>query len=39
MTQYLAQLIDVAFEFSKLWHGYSPPTRISMHNSTILLTQ
>jgi hypothetical protein len=39
MTQYFAQLIDVAFEFSKLWHGSSPPTRISMHNSTILLTQ
>jgi hypothetical protein len=39
MTQDFAQLIDVALEFCKLWHEDSPPTRISMHNSMILLTQ
>jgi hypothetical protein len=39
MTQHIAQMINIPFEFAKLGHGYSPPRRISMHNSMILLTQ
>jgi len=39
VTQGFAQMIDVPFEFTKLGHGYSPPARISMHNTMNLLTQ
>ena len=39
MAQNFAQSIDVTLEFSKTRHEYSPPTRISMHNTTNLLTQ
>jgi hypothetical protein len=33
VTQRFAKPFDVVFEFTKLWHGYSPPARISMHNT------
>ena len=39
VTQGFAKLFDVAFEFTQLGHGNSPPARISMHNTMNLLTQ
>jgi hypothetical protein len=39
VTQGLAKLFDVVFEFTHLGHGNSPPARISMHNIMNLLTQ
>ncbi len=39
VTQGFAKMIDVAFKFTQLGHGNSPPARISMHNTMNLLTQ